>query len=155
VGQDAARYFFLEISPDTHIDFDLGLAKERSQKNPVYYIQYAHARMASIVRQAKSKKVKDKNVNFAFLNAKEERALIKKLIQFPEVIEDTAGDYQVHRITRYLYDFARTFHNFYEKHRVISDNEELGAARLALVRAAQIIFVSGLGLLGISAPEKM
>ncbi len=167
VGSDAARYFFLEKSPDTHMDFDLDLAKERSVKNPVYYIQYAHARIASIFRKASSlrhpegaKRPKDLKRSFAslrmtLLKEKEELDLIKKLIQFPEVVEDTARDYQVHRLTRYAYELARVFHNFYEKHRVITEDKELTQARLALVKAAQIVLQQVLGLLGISAPERM
>lgn len=153
VGLDAARYFFLEKSPDTHMDFNLDLAKERSVKNPVYYIQYAHARISSIFRKAKSYKLQA--TSFKLLKEKEELGLIKKLIQFPEVVEDTANDYQVHRLTRYAYELARSFHNFYEKQRVITENKELTVARLALVKATQIVLKSALGLLGISAPKRM
>lgn len=153
VGLDAARYFFLEKSPDTHIDFDLDLAKERSAKNPVYYIQYAHARMASIFRKAKNYKLRAKN--YKVLKEKEELDLIKKLIQFPEVVEDIARDYQVHRLTRYALELARTFHNFYEKQRVITKDKELTGARLSLVKATRIVLQCVLNLLGIRAPDKM
>jgi arginyl-tRNA synthetase len=153
VGLDAVRYFFLEKSPNTHMDFDLEFAKERSVKNPVYYIQYAHARIASIFRKVKN--YKSKAPNFKFLKEKEELDLIKKLIQFPEIVEDTAGDYQVARLTRYAYEVAAAFHHFYERHRVITEDKNLTAGRLAIVRASQIVLRNSLGLLGISAPEKM
>ncbi len=152
VGVNPARFFFLEKSPDTHIDFDLDLAKERSVKNPVYYIQYAHARMASILRKAPPAK---KNFDFGFLNSAEEIILIKKLIQFPEIVADTAEDYQVHRLPRYAHELARIFHNFYEKQRVITDDEILTAARLKLVLASQIVLKNLLKLMGIDAPDKM
>lgn len=159
VGLDAARYFFLERSPDTHMDFDLDLAKERSVKNPVYYVQYAFARCSSIMRKIQisnpKSQINSKSINFKILNTAEELSLIKKLIQLPEVIEDTANDYQVHRLTRYTSEVARTFHNFYEKHRVIADDENLTAARTELVKATQIVLQITLGLLGIKAPEKM
>lgn len=156
VGLDAARYFFLEKSTDTHINFDLDLAKERSVKNPVYYIQYAHARMASIFRKAKNRSISNLPSSASNrLKENEELALVKKMIQFPEVVEDTAHDYRVHRLTRYAYELARAFHNFYEKRKVITGDKELTKARLALVRAAQIVLQNTLHILGISAPNRM
>lgn len=157
VGLDTARYFFLEKSPDTHMDFDLDLAKERSAKNPVYYIQYAHARIVSIFKKSNLGRFDSdlSESNFQLLCAPEELTLIKKLIQFPEVVEDTANDYQVHRLTRYAYELARSFHNFYEKHRVITEDTNLMRARLALVRATQIVLQLTLDLLGIQAPRGM
>lgn len=160
VGKDAARYFFLEKSPQTHIDFDLNLAKERSMKNPVYYMQYAHVRALSILKNTQSLKFKVRGLKlatetFQMLKTSEEQALIKKLIQFPEIIEDTAKDFQAHRITRYLRELARAFHYFYEKHRVITDDPKLAHARMALVAAFSIVLKSALDLLGISKPEKM
>ncbi len=152
VGLDATRYFFLERSPDTHMDFDLDLARERSVKNPVYYIQYAHARMCSIFEKA-GKAPTDSSLDL--LISPHEFSLIKKLIQFPEVVEDIAKDYHVHRLPRYAYELARAFHNFYERERIIGEDENLMDARLALVQAAQIVLRNTLGLMGISAPEKM
>lgn len=151
VGLDVARFFFVATSPDTHMDFDLDLAKERSLKNPVYYIQYAHARISSVLRKAKIRPQKNSN----FFKEKEEIELVKKLIQFPEIVEDTAEDYQVIRLTRYAVDLARIFHNFYEKHRVIGKDKKTTQSRLKLVYAAQIVLKLVLGLLGISAPTKM
>ncbi|QQG44944.1 MAG: arginine--tRNA ligase [Candidatus Sungiibacteriota bacterium] len=155
VGLDAARYFFLEKSPDTHMDFDLDLAKERSVKNPVYYIQYAHARISSIFKNARNSNYKLQITNYKLLKEREELRLIKKLIQFTEIVEDTARDYQVHRLPRYAYELARAFHNFYEKHRVITEDKNLTAARLNLVSATQVVLKNILSLMGIGAPEKM
>jgi len=152
VGADAARWFFLERSPDTHMDFDLDLAKERSKKNPVYYVQYAHARASSILRKAQQ----TKKVNLNLLTQPEELNLIKKILRLPEVIEDIAEDYQVHRLPRYAYELAQTFTNFYEKHQVIDlKNPELTQARLALVYASRSTFQAALSLMGIAAPKKM
>ncbi|MDP2676496.1 MAG: arginine--tRNA ligase [bacterium] len=151
VGTDATRYFFLEKSPDTHMDFDIALAREQSSKNPVYYIQYAHARMSSILREAQS----PGDADYALLSEKEELALIKKMAQFPDIIEDTANDYQVHRIPRYAYELAHAFHDFYEKHRVIQENKKLLTARRALIEATQVVLQQTLNILGVTSPEKM
>ena len=153
VGQDAARYFFLERSLDTHMDFDLDLAKERSVKNPVYYVQYAHARIAQIF--AKKEAGAYRKGALALLNSMEERALVKKLLQFPEALEDAAQSYHVHYLPRYAYDLARAFHLFYETHLVIGKDVKMTEARLLLVRATQIVLQNTLGLLGISTPKKM
>ena len=154
VGLDAARWFFLERSPDTHMDFDLDLAKERSKKNPVYYVQYAHARARSILRKSEARSTKSETLNS--LTKPEELNLIKKILQLPEIIEDIVSDYQVHRLPRYAYELAQTFTNFYEKHKVIDPkNKELTQARLALVLTTQKTLKSTLSLMGIDAPEKM
>ncbi|KKS38951.1 MAG: arginine--tRNA ligase [Candidatus Sungbacteria bacterium RIFCSPLOWO2_12_FULL_41_11] len=158
VGPDAARFFFLMHSPDTHMDFDMKLAKERSMKNPVYYVQYAYVRCSSILgKSPPSLKLwrASKIQIIKLLNTDEERMLIKKLMQFPEVVEDTAGDFQVIRLTRYALELSKIFHNFYEKQHVLSENLELQNARLVLVSSTQIVLHNILGLLGISKPEKM
>lgn len=155
VGLDAARYFFLEKSPDTHIDFDLDRAKKKSLDNPVYYIQYAHARIAAIFRKTKNYNFQPATLNLELLKENEELHLIKKLIQFSEVIEDTAHDYHVHRMPRYAFELAQLFHHFYEKHRVITEDEKLTEARLALVQATQVMLQLVLDFMGISAPKKM
>lgn len=155
VGVDATRYFFLEKSPDTHMDFNLDLAKEQSVKNPVYYIQYAHARMTSIFRKVKIRNKNQGINNCVLLKETDELLLIKKLIQFPELLEDITGDYQIQRLTRYTLELAGLFHNFYEKHRVISKDVKITRARLSLVQAAKIVLKSSLNLMGISAPAKM
>ena len=152
VGVGAARWFFLERSPDTHMDFDLDLAKERSKKNPVYYVQYAHARACSILRKSKVSKIS----NLQLLTQPEELNLIKKILQLPEIIEDIAKDYQIHRLPRYAYELAKTFADFYEKHKVIDEKKpDLTKARLALVLATQKTTKTTLSLMGIDSPKKM
>ena len=154
VGIDAVRFFFLQKSADTHVNFDLELAKEQSEKNPVYYIQYANARIHSILKKTNAKFSKSK-INFNFLSHHSELNLIKQLIRFPEIIEDTAKDYQVQRITQYSLDLASSFHRFYRDCRFISDDKKLSQARLSLVLVSKTILESTLNLMGISAPEKM
>ncbi|MDO8443785.1 MAG: arginine--tRNA ligase [Candidatus Azambacteria bacterium] len=155
VGLDAARFFFLLYSPNTHMDFDIALAKERSQKNPVYYVQYAHARITSILQKAHPTGGHPKGEKFKLLKEKEELNLIKKLAEFPEILNDISKNYEVHRLPRYAMELAGEFHNFYEKHRVINEDKNLTAARLSLIAATKIILANALGLLGISAPDKM
>lgn len=155
VGPDALNFFLALHAPSTHMDFDLDLAKERSQQNPVFYVQYAHARCASILANAGRANVESGMLDVEMLTEKEELALIKKMLQLPEVVEDTAHDFQVHRLTRYATDLARVFHHFYEKHRVITDDAALTAARLSLVQATRIILANTAHLLSIDAPEKM
>ena len=156
VGQDAARYFFLEKSPDTHIDFDLNLAKERSVKNPVYYVQYAYVRAKSILEKTKKIKHDRNSPNYIeYLCTPEECVLIKKLIQLPEIIEDTTKDFHVHRVIRYAHELARLFNTFYEKNRVITDDPMLTRARIDLDRAVIQVLGLSLDLLGISKPKKM
>jgi len=152
VGRDALRFFFLMSSADTHMDFDIDLAKERSLKNPVYYVQYAHARIAGILRQRSHLRGAP---DFALLASPEELGLIKKIAQFCELIEDTARDCQVHRIPRYAMELARAFHGFYEAHRVVTDDKKLTIARLALVQGTRIALLETLRILGVSAPKKM
>ena len=178
---DVARFFFLMRAPNTHMDFDLDLAKEQSQKNPVYYVQYAYARICSILRKAHSttQSLNDSITDSSghsitqSLNHSSEFALIKQLIRFPEVIEDTAKDYGVHRLPQYSMDLVRSFHKFYEECRVLpappsgpegpegssNGSEEIdeatSQARLALCEATRIVLANTLSLMGISAPEKM
>ena len=151
VGLDVARFFFLQRGANSHLNFDLKLAKEKSQKNPVYYVQYAYARMSGILRKAKIKPLKD----FVLLEKEEELDLIKQLIRFPEIIEDTVKDYQIQRISQYAIDLAESFHKFYQFCPVIGEDKKLTASRLALVKVAQDILKQTLDLMGISAPEKM
>lgn len=148
---DAIRFFFLEKSSDKHLTFDLGLAKEQSEKNPVFYIQYANARISSILKKIK---IKGKP-NLSLLKEKEERELIVKLIKFPEVIQEIANDYGVHKLTTYAMEIASSFHSFYNSHKVITDNKELTRARLELCLATKIILKNTLSLMGISIPDKM
>lgn len=152
VSADAARFFFLMISPDTHMDFDIDLAKEKSLKNPVFYAQYAYVRATSIIQKTHIKKGK---VDFSLLDTEEDMTLMLKLAEFPEILEDTARDYAVHRITRYVLELAKIFHNFYEKERVSGVPDELACARLQLVEGAATVLHNALAILGVSAPKKM
>lgn len=154
VGLDVARFFFLIRSSGSHLNFDLSLAKEKSEKNPVYYVQYAYARIYSILAKSRVKSQESK-VNLKLLDHPSELALIKQLIRFPETIEDSAKDYQVQRVPQYATDLATEFHKFYRDCKVISDDKELSQARLSLILATQIVLKSTLNLMGISAPSKM
>jgi len=164
VGLDAARFFYLIKSLDTQMEFDVELAKEKSEKSPVYYVQYAHARICSILRKVSS--IKYQVLSIKLLNHPSELELIKQLIRFPEIIEDTARDYQVQRIPQYAIDLATVFHQFYRDCRVLRSSnknvakedrvsEELSQARLSLILATKIVLKNTLNLMGISAPEKM
>jgi len=159
VGKDIARFFFLQKSANTHLNFDLDLAKEQSEKNPVYYVQYAHARICSILRKSNIGRAMSNEQaggqNFKLLKHPSELELIKQLIRFPEIIEDATKDYQVQRIPRYALDLATAFHQFYRDCRVLAENSSLTKARLGLILATKIIIKNTLNLMGISAPEKM
>ncbi len=156
VGTDAARYFFLMRSLDSQLDFDLDLAKKKSNDNPVYYIQYAHARICSIFRQADETGLKlPAKPNLARLQNPSEIELIKKIESYPEEIERAAKDYAPHHIARYSYDLASLFHSFYNRCRIIGQEQELAEARLALVKATGHVIRHSLAILGVSAPEHM
>ena len=157
VGLDVARFFYLQKSLDTQMEFDLKLAKEQSEKNPVYYIQYAHTRICGILRKCKiqNAKFKIKIQNLKLLEHPSELELIKQLIRFPEIIEDCAKDHQIQRLPQYALSLATAFHHFYQDCRVISEEKKLTQARLALILAIKIILRETLSLMGISAPEKM
>lgn len=154
VSLDAARFFFLTRSANTHLNFDLNLAKEQSQKNPVYYVQYGHARICSIFRKVGFFS-RIRKPNLLLLKEPQELELIKQLVKLPEVIEETAKDYQVQRLPQYATELADAFHRFYEKCRVIDKDKNLTSARLGLVRATKIVLKNVLGLMGISSPKKM
>ncbi|MDI6778486.1 MAG: arginine--tRNA ligase [Patescibacteria group bacterium] len=159
VGCDATRFFFLMHSADTHMTFDLDLAKERSEKNPVYYVQYAHARIASILRKAEDLVPEFNSGRIPEFNSgmhSKERALIFELLKFPDLVEEISQNYAVHYLPQYAMGLADKFHSFYDECRVIDEsNLELTAARLELVKAMRIVLAETLGLMGISAPEKM
>jgi arginyl-tRNA synthetase len=157
VGVDASRYFFVMRSCDSHLDFDLALAKEASNDNPVYYVQYAHARIHSLFREARSRGIDlpDGEADLSLLGAPEEQALIRKLSTFPDETVKAAEELAPHRITFYLYDLAALFHSFYNAHRVLDVEPELCRARLALLDATRIVLANALALLGIGAPENM
>ncbi len=153
-GVDATRFFFLMYSLDTHMNFDLSLAKERSMKNPVYYIQYAAVRCQSILRKVQSAKRKT-SIDLKLLNTKEDLDLMRILARFPEAVEEAAENYNPQILTRYSMDLARQFHNFYEKERVIGEEKDLAAARLALIQGVLGIFKIIFKLLGVNLLRKM
>jgi len=157
VGKDVARFFFLMRKRDSHLDFDLELAKKESMENPVFYIQYAHARICGILdfkkEQEKTLSQKPKDLNL--LKEKEELDMLRILREFPDIIEWSAVNLEPHRLITYLMELAASFHLFYTKHRVISDDKELTLSRLSLVEALKIVFSKSLLLLGVSCPDKM
>jgi arginyl-tRNA synthetase len=165
VHPDAARFFFLMLSPDSHLDFDLELAKERSMKNPVFYVQYAYVRIVSVLEKAEvtsPERVRKGGVAELFsaadpslLSTREDMRLIRKLAEFPDELAATAEDYHVHRLTRYAMELSRTFHEWYEKERVVGEEPALMNARISLLVAAKSVFECLFDTLGISAPEKM
>ncbi|HUT73998.1 MAG TPA: arginine--tRNA ligase [Armatimonadota bacterium] len=158
VGADAARYFFLMRSTDSPLDFDLDLAVRQSPENPVYYVQYGHARICSILRNAEEKGVAlpdPRAADLTLLREPDELALMRKLAAFPEEVEMAARLYEPHRMTRYASEVATAFHVFYTNCRVLGDDPKLTAARLTLVGAALIVLRNVLRLLGVSAPERM
>ncbi|NTW26831.1 MAG: arginine--tRNA ligase [Candidatus Moranbacteria bacterium] len=153
IGHDVTRFFFLMYSPDTHMNFDLGLAKERSAKNPVFYVQYAHARICSILEKAEHG---TENAKLELLVHEKELSLIRELNKFPELIETIAENYEVHKLPQYAMKLADKFHSFYDACRVIDEeNPQLTNARLFLINAVRIVLAETLGLIGVDAPEKM
>ncbi len=159
VGNDAARFFYVMRSNDQHLDFDLELAKSRSNDNPVYYIQYAHARIASVFRQLAEKghtwnpeRGRDR---LSLLGEPHEKALMSALSRYPEVIEIAAANRAPQHLVHYLRDLANDFHTYYNAHVFIVEDEGLRDARLSLIAATQIVIANGLGIIGVSAPDSM
>jgi len=158
VGVDAARYFFVMRSPDSHLEFDLDLAKSQTAENPVYYVQYAHARISSILRQAGEQGYtmpKAGLVEMNVLTHPSELELIRKIADYPDVVAGAAQNLEPHRLTKYAQDLAALFHVFYTNCRVLVDEEPLRQARLVLIEATRITLRNLLGLIGVSAPERM
>ncbi|MBN1364115.1 MAG: arginine--tRNA ligase [Syntrophaceae bacterium] len=158
VGRDAARYNFLMRRSDSHLDFDLELAKKQSSENPVYYVQYAHARICSIIGMACERRVAlphYADINPGLLEEPEEKTLIKMLARYPEMIYGAAKSLEPHRVPFYLNELAGIFHSYYNKHKVLSDDEKLTGARLFLTMSIRIVLQNALNILGVSAPEKM
>lgn len=157
IGADVTRFFFLMYSVNSHMDFDLDLAREKSKKNPVFYIQYAFARICSIIRMAEGKKIVEKveKAKHSYQYSESELCLIRRLSIFSDVIKDVANDFNVSYLAHYAIDLAGDFHDFYEQCKVISEDENSTIARLQLILATQIVLKETLHLLGISAPEKM
>jgi arginyl-tRNA synthetase len=156
VGADAARFIFLSRHYDSPLDFDLELAKKKSNDNPVYYVQYVHARISSILEKAQAEGGPAvSSAPMACLSQDEEVALMKAMLRFPEVVETAARVKEPHRISYYLMDLAKAFHSYYNKHKVLTEDAQLSAARLRLVTSVRTVIKTGLALLGVSAPEKM
>ncbi|MEH7011186.1 arginine--tRNA ligase [Neobacillus niacini] len=157
VGLDATRYFFAMRSSDTHMDFDLDLAVSESNENPVYYAQYAHARICSILRSGEEQGLTaDKNADLSLIAAEKEIELLKKLGEFPQAVGEAALKRVPHRVTNYIMELASTFHSFYNAEKVLdSEQPERTKARLALIKTVQITLRNALALIGVSAPEKM
>lgn len=155
VGNDAARFFYVMRKGDQHLDFDLDLAKSQSNENPVYYIQYAHARVCSVHEQWGGGEETLRDTDVAPLASEPENALLQRLMDYPEVVESAARDLAPHLIAFYLKDLAGEFHSYYNATRVLVETEPVKLARLALVTAVRQVLRNGLDLLGVSAPEKM
>jgi arginyl-tRNA synthetase len=155
VGADACRFFFLSRTADSQMDFDLELAKKQSVDNPVYYVQYAHARIASILRLAQEKGIASSDGDVSLLTTEPELTLIRKMLLLPEMVETIAHTLEPHHLTYYAQDLATVFHSFYKQCRVVSDDEAMTKARLKLVKAAKAVLGRTLHLMGMTAPDKM
>ena len=159
VGSDAARYFYLSRRADQHLDFDLDLAKSKSNENPVYYVQYAHARICSVFDQLAEQGIdaveipSDKAA--IFLTEEKEKALLASLAQYPEQVLSAANNREPHMITNYLRDLAGEFHAYYNSTKILIDDAEIRASRLSLISAIRQVLQNGLRLLSIGAPTKM
>ena len=156
LGTDVVRYFFVMRSMNTHLDFNLDLASEQSEKNPVYYIQYAHARISNIIRRYDESYIQENyNFNSSLITCDEEIDMLKHLVNFSEVVDHAYRNLEPQFIANYLQELASIFHKFYNKCRVITDNSDLTTARINLIKSVKIILKNGLKILGITAPERM
>lgn len=159
VGSDAARFFYVMRKCEQHMDFDLDLAKSQSSDNPVYYVQYAHARVCSVLRQAAEKgipvDITPGDRNLERLTEEHEQTLLKTLSRYPEVVENSALNEEPHQLTHYVRDLANDFHTYYNAHQFLVEDEALRDARIKLILAVRQVLRNGLNLLGVSAPEKM
>lgn len=155
VGSDVTRFFFLMRSPNTHLEFDIAQAKEAGDKNPVFYLQYAHARIASILRKAEEEYSFSKEADLSLLKHDSEESLIKTILRFPEMIAGAANAREPHRLINFLNDVASAFTGFYHDCRIIGVDEDLAQARIELAKATAQVLRNGLTILGISAPENM
>lgn len=158
VGVDPIRYFFAMRSMDSHLDFDMDLAVSQSNENPVFYVQYAHARICSIFRQAEEQNIQVlplAQVDLTQLTSEAEFDLLRKMGELPEEIAIAADQYAPHRLIRYVYELASQFHSYYRGHYVITDDAALTQARLALLGALRITLANTLRVVGVSAPERM
>lgn len=157
-GRDAARFSFVMRSPDSHLDFDMELAKQQSLENPVYYVQYAHARICSIFRQAEACGItwqQGEDVDMSVLKEAEEIAILRKIADFPVEIDIAAKSLAPHRIARYVFDLAGLFHSYYNHYRVLQEDRVLQTARLNLMQVIQIVIANALTIIGVCAPQQM
>jgi len=155
VGKDVVRYFFNMRNISTHMNFDLTLAKKQSDENPVFYLQYAHARICSIIKATEKENLLASTEHLDLLNSEEEKDLLKKLNRFEEEVLNAAENFEPHRICFYLEELATSFHKFYTFRRILGSEKEVAGARLALITAVKIVLKNGLEILGVEAPEKM
>lgn len=158
VGADNTKFIFLTRKSDSHLDFDIDVVTATSAENPVYYVQYAYARINSILKNAQEKAIdisSIKDIRLSLLTNKEELSLIKKLLTYPMALESAARSYEPHRITFYLQELAKMFHSYYHKYKVITDDTDTAKARLALCQAIKTVLQDALGILGVSSPDKM
>ena len=155
VGEDVTRFFFLMRSPNTHLEFDVAQAKETGEKNPVFYLQYAHARIQSILRKKAELSEEPEAAKLELLTHESEVTLIKKLLAFPEAISLSAEKMEPHRVITYLNELASDFTSFYHDCRIIGEEQELMDARTELAKATAQVLANGLGILGITAPDRM
>ena len=159
VGRDAARFFYIMRKCEQHLDFDLDLARSQSSDNPVYYVQYAHARICSVLRQAQEKGIDttpgEGMSHLDRLTEAHEEALLKTLARYPEVVESAALNEEPHQLTQYLRELANDLHTYYNAHQFLVEDVALRDARLRLIRATRQVLANGLGLIGVSALEKM
>jgi arginyl-tRNA synthetase len=157
VGNDAARFFYALRKTEQHMDFDLDLAKSKSNENPVYYVQYAHARVCSVFRQMREKDIAHdpEHADLELLVEERELDLVRDLSRFPEVVESAARGFEPHQVAYYLRELAQAFHTYYNAHPFIASEPALRDARLVLIDATRQVFANGLELLGVSAPESM
>jgi len=155
VGKDVVRYFFNMRNISSHMNFDLSLAKKQSDENPVFYLQYAHARICSIIKMIEKEELKSSTENLELLTSPEEQQLLKKLLQFKDEILLSAELYETHRICNYLEELATAFHKFYTFCRILGTEKKLAEARVALATATKIVLKNGLSILGVSSPERM
>lgn len=156
VGADVTRFFFLMRAPGTHLEFDINEAKQAGEKNPVFYLQYAHARIQSIMRKVRqSYDFTEESPDFQMLKHDSEITLVKRILEFPEVITQTAVQREPHKMINYLNELATAFHKFYHDCRILGESEKLALARTELLTVAAAVLANGLGILGITAPDKM
>ncbi|HDN97996.1 MAG TPA: arginine--tRNA ligase [bacterium] len=158
IGPDASKFFFIFRKAESHLDFDIGIAKKRDSENPVYYLQYAYVRLKHLLKYSEEKGIKEneiENAEISFLKEKEEIDILKRLSQFPEILEKISSTYEIHLLCEYLLDLSKLFHSYYQRIRIVGQNRKITLARLALTKTLFYVFSNSLYLLNISLPERM